>query len=87
MRERNPIFPLIVSAFLAALAGVWLSGCAPSPIRLTCPPLVQYAPQEQAVLASELRAHPDLREVPVFLADYGNERAECRALDTKKTGG
>ncbi|MBA5726967.1 hypothetical protein [Bombella apis] len=55
----------------------------PAPARLICPPLVQYSPQEQAALAAELRAHPDLWEVPVFLTDYGNERAECRAVEGK----
>ncbi|MPV99795.1 hypothetical protein GDY84_04300 [Bombella apis] len=64
-----------------------LGGCTPAPVRLPCPPLVQYSAHEQAVLAAELRAHPDLKEVPVFLKDYGNERAECRALATKETGG
>ncbi|MUH03205.1 hypothetical protein GM609_06820 [Bombella sp. ESL0387] len=64
-----------------------LGGCTPAPARLTCPPLVQYSQQEQAVLAAELRAYPDLKEVPVFLTDYGNERAECRALGAKKAGG
>ncbi|MCT6819460.1 MAG: hypothetical protein M3009_03175 [Bombella apis] len=63
-----------------------LEGCTPAPVRLTCPPLAQYSAQEQAVLSAELRVHPDLREVPVFLADYGNERAECRALAGKKAG-
>ncbi|MCX5615702.1 hypothetical protein NQF87_01735 [Bombella sp. TMW 2.2559] len=63
---------------------VWL--LTRSGVRYTCPPLVQYSHEEQAVLASELRAHPELIEVPVFLTDYGNERAECRALNTNKAG-
>lgn len=86
MRDRY--MPLWISgcALLTALMAALLGGCTPAPVRLTCPPLVQYAPTEQAALASELRAHPDLKEVPTFLTDYGNERAECRALGGKKAG-
>ncbi|WP_249103092.1 hypothetical protein [Parasaccharibacter sp. TMW2.1882] len=87
MREQSTVLYLAGAALLAAFVAAMLGGCTPTPVRLICPPLVQYSPQEQAVLAAELRAHPDLREVPVFLTDYGNERAECRALHTKKTGG
>lgn len=86
MRDRHGIPYLVGCAALVAFMAAILGGCTPTPVRLTCPPLVQYSPQEQAVLAAELRAHPDLKEVPVFLTDYGNERAECRALDTKKAG-
>lgn len=86
MTENPPVIHLIGAAALLAIIAAGLGGCTPAPVRLTCPPLVQYAPQEQAALASELRAHPELRKVPVFLADYGNERAECRALDEKKAG-
>lgn len=87
MRDRY--MPLWISgcALLTALMAGLLGGCASAPVRLTCPPLVQYKTQEQAALASELRTHPDLKEVPVFLTDYGNERAECRALGGKKAGG
>ena len=87
MRERNTVLYLAGAALLAAFVAALLGGCTPTPVRLICPPLVQYSPQEQAVLAAELRAHPDLREVPVFLTDYGNERAECRALGAKNAGG
>ena len=86
MRGRNTTLYLAGAALLVAFMTALLGGCTPAPVRLICPPLVQYSPQEQAVLAAELRAHPDLREAPVFLADYGNERAECRALGTKKAG-
>lgn len=86
MRERSTILYLTGAALLAAFMASLLGGCTPAPVRLICPPLVQYSPQEQAELAAELRAHPELREVPVFLADYGNERAECRALAGKKAG-
>lgn len=86
MRDCHTPLWLAGCALLAACMAALLGGCTPAPVRLKCPPLVQYAPQEQAVLASELRAHPELREVPVFLTDYGNERAECRALDAKKAG-
>lgn len=81
MSEKAPFFPLVVFVILLGFIAASLGGCSSVPVRLTCPPLVQYAPQEQAALASELREHPELREVPVFLADYGNERAECRSLD------
>lgn len=83
MRKNASFAPLIVCAILAALIIGSLGGCTPAPVRLACPPLVQYGPQEQTALARELRAHPDLREVPMFLMDYGNERAECRALGGK----
>lgn len=86
MRERSTILYLTGAAPLAAFLAALLGGCTPAPARLICPPLVQYSPQEQAALAAELRAHPDLREVPTFLTDYGNERAECRALAGKKAG-
>lgn len=87
MREQSTVLYLAGAALLAAFVAAMLGGCTPAPVRLTCPPLVQYSAHEQAVLAAELRAHPDLKEVPVFLKDYGNERAECRALATKETGG
>lgn len=79
-------FPWYLSGICALilLIGSALGGCSCPPVHLTCPPLVQYSPQEQAVLAAELRAHPELREVPVFLTDYGNERAECRAMQEQK---
>ena len=83
MQERNTVLYLAGAALLAAFVAALLGGCTPAPVRLICPPLVQYSPQEQAVLAAELRAHPDLKEVSVFLADYGNERAECRAMEGK----
>ena len=87
MAEDTPVIQLMGFAVLMAFIAAGLGGYTPSPIRLACPPLIQYALQEQAALASEeLRAHPELREVPVFLADYGNERAECRALNGKKSG-
>lgn len=87
MRERSAVLYLAGASLLVAFMAALLEGCTPAPVRLTCPPLVQYSPQEQAILAAELRAHPDLREVPTFLTDYGNERAECRALGAKKAGG
>lgn len=87
MREQSTVLYLAGAALLAAFVASMLGGCTPAPARLTCPPLVQYSQQEQAVLAAELRAYPDLKEVPVFLTDYGNERAECRALGAKKAGG
>ncbi len=83
MRKRNTTLHLAGTALLAAFMASLLGGCTPAPVRLICPPLVQYSPQEQEALAAELRAHPDLREVPVFLTDYGNERAECRAMEGK----
>lgn len=70
-----PALSLVV--LVVAIMCAILTGCTPAPERVICPPLVQYAPQEQAALARELQAHPDLKEVPVFLTDYGNERAEC----------
>ncbi|WP_249080073.1 hypothetical protein [Parasaccharibacter sp. TMW 2.1884] len=87
MQERNTVLYLAGAALLAAFVAALLGGCTPALVRLTCPPLVQYSAQEQAALAAELRSHPDLKEVPVFLTDYGNERAECRALGAKKAGG
>ena len=86
MRERSAVLYLAGASLLVAFMAALLEGCTPAPVRLTCPPLVQYSAQEQAVLAAELRTHSDLQEIPVFLKDYGNERAECRALAGKKAG-
>lgn len=69
-----------------ALVLLFLSftSCASKAERFICPPLVNYHPMELHALSEELVTHPHLKMVPVFLTDYGNERAECRALqDTK----
>ncbi|MCX5616351.1 hypothetical protein NQF87_05100 [Bombella sp. TMW 2.2559] len=84
MCDRYIVSYLAACTLIAACIAGMLSGCSSAQVRYACPPLVQYSHEEQAVLASELRAHPELIEVPVFLTDYGNERAECRALDEKR---
>lgn len=61
-----------------ALALSALASCAPIRYKPICPPLVQYSPQEQKQAAEELRAHPDLHELPVMMRDYGNERREVK---------
>lgn len=71
----SPTLPLAGAMLAAAL----LSGCSPTTLKPICPPLVTYSRQEQVALAGELRAHPDLTEMPLFLTDYANERNELRA--------
>lgn len=56
-----------------------LVSCAPTRYAPLCPPLVKYSVEEQKQAAEELRAHPELRELPVMMRDYGNERREMRA--------
>ncbi|MCX5618824.1 hypothetical protein [Bombella pollinis] len=80
MPKRDYAPALAVAALIAAVLCALLGGCAAQPtLRPLCPPLVAYTPQEQAALARELRTHPDLAEVPLFLTDYANERKELRA--------
>lgn len=61
---------------------LFLAGCAPTHYKPLCPPLVHYTAQEERQAAEELRAHPDLHELPAMMRDYGNERRElkCYAL-------
>lgn len=66
-------------AFAGVMLAALLSGCSSATLRPVCPPLVTYNRQEQAALAGEIRTHPDLTEMPLFLADYANERNELRA--------
>ncbi|GBQ07449.1 hypothetical protein [Saccharibacter floricola] len=51
----------------------------PTRYKPLCPPLVHYTAQEEKQAADELRAHPDLHELPAMLRDYGNERKEMRS--------
>lgn len=65
--------PLLCAAALA------LTACTTTPrYKPLCPPLVQYTPQEQEQAADELRAHPDLHELPIMMRDYGNIRGEIK---------
>ncbi|MXV44297.1 hypothetical protein GS501_04455 [Saccharibacter sp. 17.LH.SD] len=65
---------------VVCLALLLVTSCAPVRLKPLCPPLVHYSLQEQQQAARELRAHPDMQELPVMMRDYGNVRAECRAL-------
>ncbi len=71
---------LIAGALATAIMCALLGGCATQPtLKPLCPPLVAYGHEQQTALAQELRTHPDLKEVPLFLTDYANERNELRA--------
>ncbi|MXV35710.1 MULTISPECIES: hypothetical protein [unclassified Saccharibacter] len=59
-----------------AMALCTLASCAPARYKPLFPPLVHYTAQEEKQAADELRAHPDLHELPAMLRDYGNERRE-----------
>lgn len=74
-----PLLSLVV--LVAAILCVFLTGCTPAPARIICPPLVDYSKNEQLEVANELKAHPELGELKTFMTDYGNERAECKALE------
>lgn len=84
MESGHSILYLVGFALLVAVALSFVSGCSYPTPRLICPPLTNYSQTEEKNLALELRNHPDLKEVPVFLRDYGNERAECRAIEHEK---
>lgn len=61
---------------LCVVALCALVSCAPTQYKPLCPPLVQYSPQEQKQAAEELRARPELHELPIMMRDYGDERRE-----------
>lgn len=63
---------------LTGLTCLLLTGCTQPPFRPLCPPLVHYSPEEEQAVARELGTHPDLKETPLFILDYGNERREIR---------
>lgn len=53
-----------------------------------CPPLVEYDKNAQARAADQLRALPPGSPARKLVADYGDLRARCRALESKgATGG
>ena len=63
---------------LPVLICLLLAGCTQPSFQPLCPPLVHYSPEEEQTVARELSTHPDLKELPVFILDYGNERHEIR---------
>ncbi len=57
-----------------------LSACAPTTIKLICPPIVSYTAAEQAQAADELEAMPEGSIIRGrFMPDYGKLRAQIRA--------
>jgi len=64
-------------AALLVLLGV--AGCSMPSVQTVCPAMVPYSQQDQAALAGELRAHPDLIQVPRWLQDYIGLRDQVRA--------
>ncbi|WP_051626161.1 hypothetical protein [Kozakia baliensis] len=64
---------------LSVLGQFALTGCAAVKVQSACPTLVTYSAQDQKALASELRAHSDLVEVPRWLGDYVSLRDQARA--------
>ncbi|CDG32706.1 MULTISPECIES: hypothetical protein [Acetobacteraceae] len=68
------------AGLLAGLALCLLAGCNQPPFRPLCPALVHYSPEEERAVARELHLHPDLKETPLFLLDYGNERHEIQKI-------
>lgn len=65
-----------------ALAIGLLTGCATEPSNprpAVCPPLAEYAPEDQTRLAAEIDAAPGSAIWPDFIADYGALRAAIRA--------
>ncbi len=57
-----------------------LSACAPTTVKLICPPIVEYSAADQARAADELEAMPErsiIRER--FMPDYGKLRTQIRA--------
>ncbi|MXV35695.1 MULTISPECIES: hypothetical protein [unclassified Saccharibacter] len=65
--------------FMLCMTLLPLVGCAPTRYKPLCPPTVHYTAQEERQAADELRAHPDLHELPAMMRDYGNERREMWA--------
>lgn len=55
-----------------------MTGCTQPSFKPLCPPLVHYSPQEEKEVATELRTHPDMKKISLFLMDYGAERNEIR---------
>ncbi len=70
--------------YLPSLATVAIlaAGCATEPSKprpAVCPPLAEYAPEDQVRLADEIDAAPADATWPDFIADYGALRDAVRA--------
>ena len=60
---------------------LWLSACAmgSSDGKATCPPVVDYSPDDQALAAEEVEVLPEGAMVVLMLSDYAVLRDQARA--------
>lgn len=86
------VWSLLARMTLSSVLALAASDCSrietllTEPIIVTvvrCPPMKDYAPEMQKQASADLAALPPASPVRQLVADYGTQRAKCRAYENK----